>query len=150
MSENIFSQLVKQHFGYLTSKYNFKICSDRFFPDVMGNAEVTFKSPKTGFQIVLDRNQVLAKIGQVNKSERDWFVFSDVISYFSPDVENAYVFPDDFSNYEQALEIQIERIANMIRDYCEPLLLGDFSMSDAIKEIEKRRVEKFLSNVRKK
>lgn len=150
MSENVFSQLVKEHFEYLNSEYEFEICSDRYFPEIMGNAEITFKSSKTGFQIVLDRNQVLAKIGQVAKPERDWFAFSDVVSHFFPDIGNAYIFPDDFSNYEQALEIQIQRIASIMKDHCKPLLSGDFSMSAAIKEIERKRVENLLANARKK
>jgi hypothetical protein len=133
MCKNVFSELVKKHFIFLENDYDFLITSDRYSPDVMGNAELIFKSPKTGFQIVLDRNQVLAKIGQVDQPEKKWFEFSDVVRHLSPDIKAAYIFPKDFSDHDKALETQIKRIASLLRDFCKPLLLGDFSMGDRIK-----------------
>ena len=43
--------------------------------------------------------------------------------------------------------MQVARLSKIMRDYCSPLLGGDFSMLDKIKEIEKKRVANLMDNL---
>jgi len=147
MEQSLLSNLVRQHFRYLTDEYGFSITHDEYFPESMGNADILFVSPQTGVRIVLDRGQVVINIGSVLQPQKDWFEFSDVVHFFTPETEPVYIFPQDNSNYHAAIESQVIRLARLMRQYCEPLLKGDFSMQSGISEIERQRVAKLLDDL---
>ena len=134
-----FADLLKLHFKYLTDDYGFVVAHEIYSPMVMGNASVDFESSKTRIEIVLDRSQVLIALGPVSWPRHEWFEFSDVVRFFAPAVDPIYVFPEDIPDHAAALEMQVSRLANPMRQHCDPVLRGDFSMCDGIKEVERKR-----------
>jgi hypothetical protein len=146
MEQGLLSSLVRQHFRYLTDEYGFSITHDEYFPEHMGNADMVFMSPQIGIEIVLDRGQVLIDIGSVLQTRKEWFEFSDVIHFFASEIEPVYIFPQDFANYQAAIESQVSRLAQLMRQYCEPLIRGDLSMQSGIRKIEHNRVARILEH----
>jgi hypothetical protein len=147
MEQGVLSSLVRQHFRYLTDEYGFSITRDDYFPEHMGNADMLFVSPQTGVEIVLDRGQVLINIGPIIQARKEWFEFSDVVHYFAPEIEPVYIFSEDASSYQAAIESQVARLAQLMRQYCEPLLKGDLSTQNSIREIEGTRVAKLMDHL---
>jgi hypothetical protein len=143
------ADLIVQYFNYLISDYDFHVTKKIFDPDAMGNAFVIFESTKLGIQIVIDRSQVLIKIGDVLEPRRQWLEFSDVVKYFAPSIDSPYIFTQktETRTWDEAIEIQLNRLASILRQYCEPLLKGDFGMKDQIKKIEERRVAELLQDL---
>ena len=109
------------------SWFGFIIIDEREEPNIMGNGFITYQSNATLIRIVIDRSQVLLNVGEVNAPEREWLEFSDVIHYFKPEFGEVY----DFSN-EASIEKQAKRVSELLRKYCEPILIGDFSIKDLI------------------
>ena len=140
-------ELIKEYFKFL-EKYGFSISRKKYSPEIMGNAEVIYQSPSVSVKIVIDRGQVLINIGKVSWLEKDWFEYSDVVSFFAPG-EDAYIFPEEADNSQYTLEIQLKRVASMLEKYCRKMLEGDFSMQNQIKEIETKRINKMLSSFHK-
>lgn len=149
MEINLFTELVKKHFDFLLKQYGFSIVHEDYYPDIMGNSWIVFTSHGTGISIVLDKGQVLMNVGPSSLSREKWYEFSDIISFFAPDQKPVYVFPDGFSEYKDALENQVSRLARLMEEYCRPILQGDFSMQNQIKEIENKRVSKMLEHFNK-
>ncbi len=152
MGDNYLSLSVKKHFGFLLTDYDFFIAHEQFSPEAMGNAQIIFKSPLVGIDIVLDRSQVLVSIGSLVEPRRDWFEFSDVLYCFVPNLA-AYIFPSvptDFPDFGSSVDAQVSRLARLMSQYCVPILKGDLSMSNKIKEIESERVSKMIESFQRK
>jgi hypothetical protein len=143
------ADLIVTHFSYLIEEYGFRTAQKVFDPDVMGNAFVVFESAKTGIEIVVDRNQAFIKIGDVLEPSREWLEFSDVVKYFAPSIDSPYIFTEKTATitWDEAVEIQLRRLALILRQNCEPLLKGDFRMRDEIKKIEEKRVTEMLAEL---
>jgi hypothetical protein len=136
----------------LIKDYGFSIARERYDPNMMGNAQVIFESTLIGIDIVLDRSQVLIAIGSLAKPRREWFEFSDVLHYFTPDL-TAYIFPNvpkDFPNYESSVDAQVSRLAKLMSQYCAPILNGDLSIANKVKEIESKRVSEMLESLQRR
>jgi hypothetical protein len=145
------ADLIIHYFSYLVSDYGFRVEQREFDLATMGNAFVIFKSSRIGIEIVIDRNQVLLTLGDQMDSRKDWFEFSNVLRYFAPLLENAYIFTEKTDNisWDEAVEIQLNRLASILRQYCEPLLNGDFSMRAGIEKIQKNRKTELLEEFNK-
>ena len=142
------AELIKNHFKYLLDEYGFSIEREYYSPEIMGNAAVVYISNTTGVIIAVDRSQVLISIGRSALPEDQWFEFSDVIHFYAPTVKEAYIFQIDDTHLVE-VELQLERLAQLLRKYCEPLLRGNFSDEDQIKEFERQRAEEMLEDFRK-
>lgn len=140
------ADLIVQNFDYLINIYGFRIDRKEYDPQTMGNAIVVFKSPKFGIEVVIDRNQVLISIGEQLDPRMEWFEFSDVVKYFAPYAEDVYIFPDKTSGntWNNVIEIQLRRLAVILRQYCEPLLKGESWMKAELKKIEEKRAAEML------
>ena len=143
------TEFIKQHFQYLVDEYSFSIDHEGYSPEVMGNAEVVLKSASTVVKVVVDRSQVLLNIGELSWPEKDWFEFSDVVQFFNPNLKEVYDFSVGSLDNQAYIESQTKRLALLLRQFCEPLLIGDFSMQDEIREIEKKRVTAMLEHFEK-
>jgi hypothetical protein len=149
------SDLIIQYFNYLIKEFDFNIEKKEFDPNMMGNAYVIFRSARVEIEIVIDRDQVLISLGDRKKSREKWFNYSDVLKLFAPS-EVAYSDLEDLFNekranhisnadtWDEVIEVQLDRLAVMLRRYCEPILKGDFSMKKDIKQIEEKRVSEML------
>jgi hypothetical protein len=141
--------LIKQEFQFLLDEFNFSVEHEMYSYETMGNALVIFKSPTTIVKVVVDRSQAFLTIGMVSWPDREWFEFIDVVHFFAPELENVYAFEGKQLSEHPNVETQIGHIAFLLCQYCKPLLLGDFSMQDKIKEIETKRVSDMLSQFQK-
>jgi hypothetical protein len=139
------SDLIIQYFGYLINEFGFRVEQKVFDPQTMGNAFVVFESSEIGIEIVIDRNQVLIKLGDKMEPREKWFEFSDVLKYFSPS-EEAYIFYEKTEDHtwDEAIEAQLKRLAIIVLQYCEPILRGRLEMKKELKAIEEKRVAKML------
>jgi hypothetical protein len=143
-------EIIKRYFEYLTDEYGFFIEREGYSPETMGNAEIVFASKIIAIKVVVDRSQVLINIGKVTWPEREWLEFTDVIHYFNPSMEEVYDFPEGpWKNQISIIETQAKHLSLILRQYCEPLLMGDFSMQDQVKEIERRSVAEMLEHFKK-
>lgn len=142
-------ELIKRHFQYLVDEYGFSIANEGYSPEVMGNAQVVLKSVSTVVKVIIDRSQVFLNIGELSWPEKDWFELSDVVQFFNPDLKEIYDFSGGLQNNQAYLDSQIKRLALILRQYCEPLLRGNFSMEDEIRNIENKRVTEMLEHFQK-
>ena len=133
------SEIIKTHFYNLMEKYGLSVLRESYSPKVLGNAEVVFTSDVAGIQVVVDRNQVLISIGNISWSEDSWFELTDVMGHYAPD-QDAYIFLDKEQNEQVSIEAQVIRTARILDEYCRPLLEGDFSHTDQIRDLEAKRV----------
>ena len=151
MNDNIFSKAVKENFSFLITEYGYNIIQENYQPETMGNALVVFASRYTIFKIVQDRGQVLINIGEASMPRTEWFEFTDVIRFFSFDETlDVYQF-SSINPYDlPPIKEQVSRLAKLTRKYCTPILEGDFSMKQKIKELEKKRTDKLFNELGKK
>jgi len=145
------ADMLVHYFGYLVSDYDFRVEEKRYDPQVMGNAVVRFASPKLGVEIVVDRNQVLMSLGDPADVRKEWFEFSNVLRYFAPSVENAYIFPEKTAEntWDEIIQAQASRLADILRQYCDQLLKGDLSMKVSIAKIQAARRLELLDKLRR-
>jgi hypothetical protein len=145
---NIFQSTALKYFHPLIQDYGFWVEEDHTLPQEIRRNLIIFASSKTGIEVVLERgSQVLAQIGQISKPRDEWFVFTDVIGYFSPGT-TPYEF-SDHPDFRVRIETQIQRLSKLIFEYCEPILQGDFSMRGEIKALEEKRVTTMLEDFKK-
>jgi hypothetical protein len=145
------AELIVQCFAYLVNDYGFHIEKKEFAEYAMGNAVVVYKSSLVGIEIAVDRGQVLISMGDQADQLREWFEFSDVLKYYDPSVEKAYILPEKTpeKTWDDVIEDQIKRLAIILRQYCEPFLKGDLSGGEQIKQIEKKRTAELFEHLNK-
>jgi hypothetical protein len=98
---------------------------------------------------VVDKTEVLLKIGQRRAPLEKRFDFLDVMKCFAPEVEDAYLRSGITLTLKDSLviETRIRNIGTLLRKYCQPLLAGDFSMKANIKEVEEKRARRIWGDV---
>jgi hypothetical protein len=143
------NELIKKSFNFLADEYGYSIDREKYSPEAMGNAYVLYKSQSVGIKVVVDRSQVLINIGDLSWPEENWFEFGDVVQFFNPEMKEVYDFSRGSLDNQAYIESQAKRLARILRQYCKPMLRGDFSMQDDIKEIEKKRVTAMLEHFQK-
>jgi hypothetical protein len=84
-----------------------------------GNGYFVFVSSAVGLEIVLDRGQVLMKIGKVPQDRKDWIEWSIILTAYTPNTQ-AYDFNLD-------IDSQVKRISELLKQYCLELLNGNFN-----------------------
>lgn len=150
MSENSFSQLVQKAFAFLLEDYGFQIVRESYEPQLMGNAAVVLASPTVIVTIVKDRGQVLINMGEAPIAAEERLEFADIVRFFASD-KNLDVYQFGPNPYDvPSAEDQVSRLAWLSREYCTPILRGDFSMRDAIKGLEKERLAELLKKSAKR
>ena len=137
------NDLIKAVFMPLMHEYKFSLIKDTYSPEYMGNSEVVFFSNKTGIRIVVDRSQVILTISSSLQNEEKWFEFEDLIHYFAPRMKGVYLFQRSEKKLND-VSSQARWILKIMRNYCEPLLNGDFIDYDRVKEIERKRVNELI------
>jgi len=144
--------IIKRHFEYLIREYNFQIISEKFSPQIMGNTYITYCSASIGVRVTIDRSQVLINIGDILDSTKEWFDFSDVITFFNSSIENPYIFIEKtYKNKEEdIIEPQVERLASLLHQNCDAMLKGELRMKEKIKDIEKKRIAELLVKFNKR
>jgi hypothetical protein len=140
------NELIKKHFNYLINDYGFSIDREEHSTEQMGNAYIVYVSRAIAIMIVVDRSQVLLNLGEPSWPEREWFEFTDVVSFFNSSITEVYNFSESPIDHRAYVEKQVQYLAYILRVNCEPLLRGDFSMQNQIREIEQKRVLEMLES----
>lgn len=139
MREYSFAKRVKEHFSYLVDKYGFSIVEERYDPKVFGNGLVRFQSLTLSISVVLDRGQVLIDFTPYPEMPGYQFDLGTVIKFLAlANRETAYIFPEKWDDYYEMIEHQIVRAAHMLKQYCAPVLKGQFSEWNKMYESQKR------------
>jgi hypothetical protein len=136
---------MKQYFLFLTNEYGFSIIKESYSPEMkIGNGSVMYQSKLATIEIVVEKTEVRLKIGQRKGPLQKWLDFQDVMKYFAPEVEDAYVRSGASITLKDPLvvETRLSNIVALLRKYCTPLLTGDFSMEPKIKEVEEKRARR--------
>lgn len=144
--------LINNYFQFLISDYGFNIENMEFDYHSMGNAVVIYASPFFGIEVVIDRNQVLIRIGEIHESRKEWFDLIDVVNYYTHEEKKLYSFPEkNESNYwDEIIEIQLESLARVIYQFCRPILIGQPWHKEEIVKIRDKRVAEMLNSYSKK
>lgn len=114
-----FPNAVNTYFSFLKS-YGFSVIEkEEVNTGAFGNGYFVFVSDAVGIEIVLDRGQVLMKIGKSVQDRQDWLEWTVVIAAYAPEVK-AY-------DFELDIDAQVGRISELLQRYCAKLLEGDFN-----------------------
>lgn len=137
-------ELITLYFNYLITDFGFHVQKRLFDYSAMGNAIVEFRSSSIGIEIVTDRNAVSISVGDQLDEKREWVEFAFVLKHYAPALEHVYVYPEytPGNTWDDIVLPQLDRLAKILRDYCEPLLKGDLSAMEKIKKIEREEVAK--------
>ncbi len=137
MEQYVFAEQVKERFRYLIDDHGFSVVDERYDPEAFGNSLVDFQSSNTVIRVLLDRGQVLIDIGPCPRSPDYWFGLASVVEFLAPEAdEPAYIFPETWDSYYDKIDWQVVRLARVLRQYCAPVLRGEFSRW---KEMAERR-----------
>lgn len=131
------TEIIKAKFQFLLDEYGYSVQRELYSPEVMGNALVVFVSSTTGMMVVVDRDQVLVNIGDVSRPEKEWYEFSHVVHFRAPTLKEVYYFQKNLPDHHD-LEPQLDWIVHLLREYCEPVLRGDFSNVRRLKKEVRR------------
>ena len=139
--------ILKQTYEFLIEEYGFRVKHAQYSPGFMGNSQIIYELNDIAISIVVDRGQVLINIGSTIKPVKEWFEFTDVIHYFDPNLDIVYDYFENLDNANERIIQQANRLAQLLRKYCTPILKRDISMGPKIKEIENERVKKLLQDL---
>jgi hypothetical protein len=143
------SDLIVKHFNYLVNEYGFHIEQKEFAEYAMGNTVVVFKSDKIGIQVAIDKNEVWIALGDQADSKKQWLPFGLVLKHFAPSIENAFIIPKKTSEntWDEVVEIQLKKLSTILRQYCKPFLLGDFSSKDELMKIQDKQLRETIAQI---
>lgn len=125
-----FPHAITMYFSFLNN-YGFSVIEkEEINTGTFGNGYFVFMSKATGIEVVLDRGQVLMKIGKSNQNRGDWLEWSIALAAYAPNIK-AYDFDLD-------IDSQVKRISELLQQFCIKLLEGDFSDESLLNVIEDR------------
>lgn len=141
MGECDFIEQAREQFRYLVDDFAFRVGAERYDPDSFGNALVEYESAAADVRITLDRGQVLIDVKQHSESWSTSFGLPTILSYLAPNVdEPPYVFPDA-GDYCERVSWQLARLARVFRQFCGPILTGEFSDWDTMLRLRREQSE---------
>ncbi len=142
MTQYIFTEQAKQHFHYLIDDYGFSVVDERYEPEAFGNSLIQFRSSAIDIMVVLDRGQVLIDVSPYPRPSNYQFSLATVVKFLAPEAnEPAYIFPETWEDYDDMIEWQLTRLARVLRQYCVPVLRGEFSDWKTMNECRKKEAE---------
>jgi hypothetical protein len=129
-----FAERVRQHFHYLVDDLGFSVMEESHDPEAFGNSLVRFRRHAVDVLVVLDRGQVLVDIRPRRAGlSSSQFGLASLVRFLAPESEEpAYVFPESWDAYHEMVEWQLKRLARVLRQYCLPVLTGEFSGWEAL------------------
>jgi len=137
------ADLIVKYFDYLTKNYNFNIVRKEFDHQAMGNAVVIFSSLPIEIEVVIDRDQAFIRISSKTDLKKEWFNFADIAKYYAPLLPEVYVFLDKTMNnsWDDVVEYQLQKLSQILDEYCKPILKGEFLAQAEIRKIEAERTK---------
>jgi hypothetical protein len=137
MEQYVFTDQVKKYFHYLTEDYGFSIVAEeKSNRQAFGNSLIEFRSSTASVIVTLDRGQVLIDMGPYPEVPGYQFSLVTVIEFLASGLnEPVYIFPEQWDNYYDMIDWQVMRLAGLLRQYCTPVLKGEFSKWKEMDEI---------------
>lgn len=159
MPKKSFTNLVKDHFGYLISDFGFSISEESAVSEkswsggIMVYASGPGKQKAEGMQllikIILDRGYVLIDFDSPHVNTRDLIGLTEVMRLVAPDQDLDEKI--DFSKRPiEVIEPQIQKLAYILRHYCTSLLQGDLSFLEQVMESRNRGREERIKEWKKR
>lgn len=125
-----FEKLVKYHWEYLVTDYQFLII-------IASDHEVVFESNQCIVQIFAERWQIYVDFKEPNKFGT--FDLGTLINLINPEANFKY----NYCDKEQDIEAEIKRLAKFTKLYCVNILQGDFMMRRKYDEYVESQWKKF-------
>jgi len=116
VSEQKFFELGKKYFAYL-EQYGFRLAQE--IDRGGGVAELNWESRDCRISVSLDKGQVLLYAGPLAPPDL-WYDVGHVVEYVTHGTERwVYTLPAERKDYDDWLRRQLDRLARMLRPYCE-------------------------------
>lgn len=139
--------MVDRHFNYLTEKYGFSQEDQQYNAEAFGNAHIQLRSINLDLRISLDRGIVLVNFKPLSKFP-DWFDLQSTVEFLNSNIdEPVYIFPEDWSNYDNMVDKQMQRVSRVVKQYCEPVLSGQFSKWKKVEKLRMKKVKRDYKNI---
>jgi hypothetical protein len=135
MDDNKFVVMVRRYFSFLIREYGYSTREEIYSHESLGDALVEFWSPATLVSIRLDRFDIILLMGPFGE-EKVARLSPEILIDFLTAGKNKLLegHVESGGNLESKLEFELIRYAKVLREYCDPILRGDFSMwLDALK-----------------
>lgn len=148
-SENLKTS-IHNHFRFLLNDYGFAIITERYNQS-MGNAVIEFSKVQTLIVVVKDRGQILIELGDHRLERRESVEFAEAVRFLSGDPSPVYSFPAEYN--DQTEESQVSHLAEIMQQYCVPILSGTMTviqLRDAIRSQREKETREFLDGLRGK
>lgn len=134
-----FSTAVENDFSFLVGEYGFSLSEELYSPEFMGNSVITYLSDTMGIMIVLDRSQVSLRIGESDRPSTEWIDLLFIARFYTVNEKlDVYQYPKENPYNIAPIEEQVKRLARVVKQYCDPVLKGDFSKKEEIIALQKR------------
>jgi hypothetical protein len=129
MVNNTFSQMIRKHFEYLINEYHFSIREEYYGSEPFGDALIEFWSSTTIVSIRLDRLDIIVLIGPFGEEEAARLSLEVIIDFLTHgEIKLLNTSVNSRESFESRIEFLLKRYAYLLRQYCDPILRGDFSI----------------------
>lgn len=128
-----FPNAINKHFSFLYDLGFHVKEKEEINTGSFGNGCFVFVSHTTGLEIVLDRGQVLMKIGKASQNRQDWIEWSIILAASAPNTQ-----PYDF---DADIDTQVKKLSELLKIYCSELLIGNFN-NEVLHQVIKKQIGK--------
>lgn len=128
MTEKSFVGLARQYLGYLIDEYGFAITGQPSGSEPFSDGIIEFRSDTTIVLLRLDRTDVILSLGPAGEPGEARLGIPMVVDYVTHGEKRGY--PDYVAvpgSFVGTVEARIAANASALKEYCEPVLRGDFS-----------------------
>ncbi|MBN1812002.1 MAG: hypothetical protein JXA14_09220 [Anaerolineae bacterium] len=143
MSPYPFIEQVKRYFQYLTDDYGFSIVEERYEPGRGGR--VRFQSDTVVVTLILDRANISVDISSQIKPD---YSFDSILvaEFLVPEFDDSARVCNVRWDYG-IVDQQIARDAQILREYCVPMLTGEFSQWKELKEYGREKARRIYKDL---
>ena len=147
MTKSSFPNLVNKHFGYLIDNYHFVERKKLYRSEPFSDGVIEFRSAQTVISVRKNRDEIMIRVGPVSDPDISRLSIGDIASFINQSKRLSPFEDIDLPTASEArVEKQITIYANLLKQYCEPMLRGDFSWwMDAFKYFAQNVKEEYRS-----
>jgi hypothetical protein len=119
--------LVRRRFAYLVDQHGFSIREQLLGPKPFDDAVIEFSSDHTLVSTRLDRGDVLVNVGPPMEPEVARVSLVMAVAYFTGGRITSIAAPASLpGDYEQRINHRVAAHSEALRQFCQPLLTGEF------------------------
>ena len=133
MDLNLFQEMVDRYFAYLTDEYGFSKEDQQFNTKAFGNAYIQMRSDNLVLRISIDKGIVLVNFKPLSRATSSWFDLASLTDFLNPKLgEPAYIFSEEWDQYEDMIENQMQHLSHFLRQYLNKIN-GVFAIVSPVK-----------------